>query len=53
MGTAMILLRFAEAYARLGQPVDGLNYLAEAAQIIQATDERVDEPPRSEAHRTK
>ena len=28
------------AYARLGQPVDGLNCLAEAAQIIETTDER-------------
>jgi uncharacterized membrane protein affecting hemolysin expression len=33
----------AEAYARLGRPVEGLNCLAEAAQIIQITDERVGE----------
>jgi predicted ATPase len=31
------------ARARLGQPVDGLNCLAEAAQIIEATDERLAE----------
>jgi tetratricopeptide (TPR) repeat protein len=35
---ALMLLAF--AYARLGQPVDGLNCLAEAAQIIETTDER-------------
>jgi tetratricopeptide (TPR) repeat protein len=34
------LMRLAWAYARLGQPVDGLNCLAEAAQIIEATDHR-------------
>ena len=34
------LIALALAYARLGQPVDGLNCLAEAAQIIEATDHR-------------
>ena len=40
----------AEAYARLGQPVDGLNCLAEAAQIIETTDERYHE---AELHRLR
>jgi tetratricopeptide (TPR) repeat protein len=35
------LMLLARAYARLGQPVDGLNCLAEAAQIIETTDERL------------
>jgi predicted ATPase len=35
-----LLILVAQAYARLGQPVDGLNCLAEAAQIIEATDGR-------------
>jgi predicted ATPase len=34
------LMWLAWAHARLGQPVDGLNCLAEAAKIIEATDER-------------
>jgi len=34
------LMPLAWAYARLGQPVDGLNCLAEAAQIIETTGER-------------
>jgi predicted ATPase len=38
MSAALMLLAW--AYARLGQPVDGLNCLAEAAQIIETTDER-------------
>jgi predicted ATPase len=33
-------MMLAWAYGRLGQPVDGLNCLAEAAQIIETTDER-------------
>jgi predicted ATPase len=41
--TPLLLMWLAEAHARLGQPVEGLNFLAEAAQIIQATDERVGE----------
>ena len=39
-GTPAALMVLAGAYARLGQPVDGLNCLAEAAQIIETTDER-------------
>jgi predicted ATPase len=39
-GTPGALLSLAWAYARLGQPVDGLNCLAEAAQIIETTGER-------------
>jgi len=37
------LMLLAQAYASLGQLVDGLNCLDEAAQIIETTDERVDE----------
>jgi predicted ATPase len=37
------LMMLARAYARLGQPVDGLNCLAKAAQIIETTDERLHE----------
>ena len=33
-------MMLAWAYAMVGQPVDGLNCLAEAAQIIETTDER-------------
>ena len=39
-GISGALMLLAWAYARLGQPVDGLNCLAEAAQIIETTDER-------------
>jgi predicted ATPase len=42
---ALVLL--ARAYAKLGQPVDGLNCLAEAAQIIETTDVR---HPEAELH---
>jgi predicted ATPase len=38
-----MLTSAAEAYAKLGQPVEGLNCLAEAAQIIESTDERIAE----------
>jgi predicted ATPase len=48
MPAALMLL--ALAYARLGQPVDGLNCLAEAAQIIETTDERQRE---AELHRLR
>jgi len=41
--TPSMLTRVAEAYARIGQPAEGLNCLAEAAQIIEATDERMEE----------
>src|ERR1700746_3027863 len=34
----------------LGQPIEGLNYLAEAAQIIETTEERLDE---AELHRVR
>jgi predicted ATPase len=44
------LMMLAEAYARLGQPVDGLNCLAEAAQIIETTDGRLSE---SRLHRLR
>jgi tetratricopeptide (TPR) repeat protein len=44
------LLWLAEAYARLGQPSEGLNSLAEAEQIIETTDERLDE---AELHRLR
>jgi predicted ATPase len=39
-GMPAALMMLAWAHARLGQPVDGLNCLAEAAQIIEATGER-------------
>ena len=39
-GTATAIMVLAWAYARLGQSVDGLNCLAEAAQIIETTGER-------------
>jgi tetratricopeptide (TPR) repeat protein len=38
---ALVLL--AEAYAKVRRPVEGLNYLNEAAQIIETTDERISE----------
>ena len=46
----MLLMWLAEADAMLGQPVEGLNCLAEAAQIIEATEERVNE---AELHRLR
>jgi predicted ATPase len=49
-GTPQALTWLAEAYAMLGQPVEGLNCLAEAAQIIETTDERCDE---AELHRLR
>jgi len=42
-GTSGLLMMLAWAYGRLGQPVDGLNCLAEAAQIIETTGERLPE----------
>jgi class 3 adenylate cyclase/tetratricopeptide (TPR) repeat protein len=48
--TPSMLTGVAEAYGRLGQPVEGLNCLAEATQIIEATDERRDE---AELHRVR
>ena len=49
-GTPNLLMILAEAYARLGKPADGLNCLAEAAQIIEATEERSSE---AEMHRLR
>jgi predicted ATPase len=49
-GTPTLLVESARAYARLGQPVDGLNCLAEAAQIIETTGERCYE---AEMHRCR
>jgi len=46
--TPRLLMSLAEAYAMLGQPVEGLNCLLEAAQIIETTEERVAE---AELHR--
>jgi len=43
IGTPSTLVAVAETYAQLGRPVEGLNCLAEAAQIIETTDERVGE----------
>jgi predicted ATPase len=49
-GTPFVLTGLAEAYAMLGQPVEGLNSLAEAAQIVETTDERDQE---AEVHRVR
>jgi class 3 adenylate cyclase/tetratricopeptide (TPR) repeat protein len=49
-GTPNLLMMLAAAYARLGQPVNGLNCLAETAQIIETTDERNSE---AELHRLR
>jgi class 3 adenylate cyclase/tetratricopeptide (TPR) repeat protein len=46
-GTSAALVWLARAYAILGRPVDGLNCLAEAAQIIKKKDER---NPEAELH---
>jgi class 3 adenylate cyclase/tetratricopeptide (TPR) repeat protein len=35
-----VLILLAEAHAKLGQLVDGLNYLTEAARLIEATDDQ-------------
>ena len=50
MSTPRSLMLLAEAYAMLGQPVEGLNCLAEAAQIIETTEERIGE---AELHRLR
>ena len=47
-GTPDLLMMMAGAYAKLGRPGDGLNCLAEAAEIIETTDERLSE---AELHR--
>lgn len=49
-GTPTLLVESARAYARLGQPADGLNCLTEAAQIIATTGERCYE---AELHRCR
>jgi class 3 adenylate cyclase/tetratricopeptide (TPR) repeat protein len=48
--TPNCLALLAEAYAMLGQPVEGLNCLAEAAQFIETTEERYRE---AEVHRLR
>ena len=48
--TPWILMRLAEAHVRLGRPVEGLNCLVQATQIIETTDERADE---AELHRVR
>jgi class 3 adenylate cyclase/tetratricopeptide (TPR) repeat protein len=50
VNTPIVLMWLAEAYAMLGQPAEGLNCLAEAAQIIETTDERAHE---AELHRLR
>ena len=42
-GISGALMLLARAYARLGQPVDGLDCLAEAARIIETTDQGLPE----------
>jgi predicted ATPase len=42
-GTPGSLVMLARAYAMVGQPADGLNCLAEAARIIETTEERMGE----------
>jgi class 3 adenylate cyclase/tetratricopeptide (TPR) repeat protein len=48
--TPVVLMWLAEAYSVLGQPLPGLNCLAEATQIIETTEERVHE---AELHRLR
>ena len=48
--TPYLLMGLAEVHSMLGQPVEGLKFLAEAAQIIDATEERVNE---AELHRLR
>jgi tetratricopeptide (TPR) repeat protein len=38
--TPLALMLFADTYAKLGQPVEGLDCVAEATQIVATTDER-------------
>jgi class 3 adenylate cyclase/predicted ATPase len=40
LGKPFILMGLTEAHVRLGQPIEGLNCVAEAAQIVELTDER-------------
>ena len=46
--TPLLLMYLAEAHGKLGQPGEGLNCLAEAARVIEITEERVNE---AELHR--
>jgi predicted ATPase len=39
--TPSMLVSLAEAHARLGEPIEGQNCLAEATQIIESTDQRI------------
>ena len=41
--TPPALILIAEAHARFGRPAEGLNFLAEAAQIMETSDERCNE----------
>ena len=43
VSTPMLFIWLAEAYAAVGKPAEGQNCLAEAARIIETSDERVDE----------
>jgi predicted ATPase/class 3 adenylate cyclase len=49
-GTPNALIMLAETYGTLGRLAEGLECLTEAAQIIEATDERIDE---SDLHRVR
>ena len=46
----VLLTSLAQAYGMLGQPAEARNCLAEAAQIVEATDERIGE---AELHRAR
>jgi class 3 adenylate cyclase/tetratricopeptide (TPR) repeat protein len=48
--TPWMLIRVAEGHVRLGQPIEGLECFAEAAQVIETTDERREE---AELHRVR
>jgi len=48
--TPYLFMGLAEAYTMSGQPIEGLNCLAVAAQIIETTEERCDE---AELHRLR
>ena len=50
LGTAQTLILLADADAKLGRSVEGMNCLAEASQIIATTDERYVE---AEVHRLR
>ena len=50
LGTSGTLISLAAVCARISRPIEGLNYLAEAAQIIETTEERVFE---AELHRVR